>query len=97
MNQDERKQFMQHWEQVRRKGVFRYTLLLALTWGTLSAAVIRLIFVLMEQGFSLPALQGEFYSRDFLRFWGIFLLGGLCYSLTLWFYYQWLYRKYSKQ
>lgn len=94
MNQQERQQFVAHWEQVRGKGIFLYILPSALTWGTCPAVIIRLIMVILGQGLSLSLLEAEFTSREFLVFWGVFLLGGLCYSLTMWFYYQWLYGKY---
>ena len=97
MNVQEQQQFLAHWEQTRRKGAFRYILFTGLSWGTFSAVAIRFLMFLLAQDFSLEGLTGTFKSREFLVYWGVFLLGGLCYSLTMWFYFGWLYRKYRKK
>lgn len=97
MNQQERQQFLAHWEKVRQGGVFQYIALTALSWATFSAVVIRLVFILYEQGFSLEALVAGFVSKSFLIYWAIFFSGGCCYAVTMWFYYQRLYLKLQRK
>ena len=97
MNQQERQQFLAHWEKVRRGGVFQYIALTALSWATFSAVVIRLVFILFEQGISLGALAAGFISASFLIFWAVFFAGGCCYAATMWFYYQRLYWKMKRE
>lgn len=97
MNETEKKQFLAHWEKVRRKGILWYALPTAVAWGTTGAVVIRFFSTLFDQGISPDILAHAFYSQEFLRFWGVFLAGGLCYGLTMWLYYGWLYRRYRAQ
>ena len=97
MNQQERQQFLAHWEKVRRGGVFQYIALTAFSWATFSAVVIRLVFILFEQGLSLEALAAGFISESFLIFWAVFLAGGCCYAATMWFFYQRLYLKLQRK
>lgn len=93
MNKQERQQFLAHWKTVRQRGAFSYIALTALSWATISAVVIRLVFMLAEQGLSVEALKASFVSASFLLFGAVFLAGGCCYAATMWYYYERLYRK----
>jgi len=97
MNTAEKQQFIQHWEKVRRRGAILYVLGIALSWGTISAISVRFLTHFFDQGFDWAALSSVFISREFLRFWAIFLFGGLCYGLTMWFYFGWLCRSYQAE
>lgn len=93
MNAQERQQFLDHWKAVRAKGIVRYVVITAISWGTFSAVFLRAIMVLLEQGFSPTSLLSAFNSREFLIYWGVFLIGGLAYGVTMWFYFNRRYRK----
>lgn len=95
MNTAEKQRFVQHWENVQRKGALLYVLGTALSWGTISAFAVRFFMYFFDQGFDWITLSGVFLTREFLLFWGVFLFGGLCYGVTMWFYFGWLCRKYS--
>jgi cbb3-type cytochrome oxidase subunit 3 len=49
--------------------------------------------VFVSEIINLDAFVNAYYSEEFLLYWGIFLLGGLFYGLTMWFYFNWQYRK----
>lgn len=87
--------FLEHWKQVRRKGVLLYILPTALSWGTFMVVFLRLFMALIDQGISLSSLRNAFWNEEFLVYWGVFLIGGLAYAITLWFYYNWRFRKLS--
>ncbi|MEZ4942659.1 MAG: hypothetical protein R3D58_17425 [Saprospiraceae bacterium] len=93
MNAQEKQQFLEHWKTTRQKGAFRYVLATAISWGTLTAFLVRFFMTVIEQGFSWTALRGAYNSREFLLYWGVFLIGGLFYAVTMWFYFNWQYRK----
>lgn len=95
MNTAEKQAFARHWEKVRRRGPVLYVLFTGLSWGTVSAFAVRFFMQFFDEGFNWPALRSDFLSTEFRVFWGVFILGGLCYGLTMWFYYGWLYRKYG--
>lgn len=97
MTAQERQLFLDYWAQARRKGVLRYVVITAISWGTLTAVFLQLILMLLEQGLSVAALKDTFYTREFLVFWGIFLAGGLFYGLTMWFFFNARYRKLQAQ
>lgn len=96
MNKTEKQSFVLHWEKVRRRGLVLYVLVTGLSWGTISAFAVRFFMQFFDEGFNWPALRSDFLSMEFRVFWGVFILGGLCYGLTMWFYYGLLYRKYKE-
>lgn len=96
MNAKEQQQFQEYWKTIRRKGPLRYIFLTALSWGTISAVMIRLFMTIFDQGLNGPALVDAFNSREFLLYWAVFLVGGLFYALTMWLYYNWQFRKIQK-
>lgn len=93
MNAAEKQAFVQHWEKVKSRGPILYVLATGLSWGTLSAFAVRFLMQFLGEGFNWPALRSDFLSEEFRVFWGVFILGGFCYGLTMWFYYGWMYRK----
>ncbi len=97
MNEQEKHQFLALWSATRQKGAWRYVLATALSWGTVSAFLVRLLITLLDQGLHWPAIRAAFWSEEYLRYWGVFLLGGLCYAVTMWFYFGWQYRRLRRQ
>lgn len=95
MNAAEKQAFVQHWEKVKGRGPILYVLATGLSWGTLSAFSVRFLMQFFDEGFNWPALRSDYLSEEFRVFWGVFILGGLCYGLTMWLYYGWMYRKYK--
>lgn len=93
MSPEEKQQFAEHWKQVRRRGLLRYVALTAVSWGTFMAIFLRLFMTLIDRGLSLPAFRDAYFSREFLLYWAVFLAGGLAYGVTLWFYFNWRFRK----
>src|SRR5262245_5825534 len=96
MNTQEKQQFVQHWEKVRQRGFVLYVVLTGITWGTIYELAVWLVFILLDHDFGWAAFQTELTSPEFLKQWGIFLVGGLCYGLTMWFYFEWQYRRYKQ-
>lgn len=93
MKPHEKEQFLETWADLRSKGILRYVLATAVSWGTLTVVFFRLILIFIDETFSLEALRNAYLSQEFLRYWGIFLIGGIFYGLTMWFYFNWRYRK----
>lgn len=93
MNLQEQKQFVEHWKQVRRRGLLPYVALTALSWGTFSAFFVRLFTTLIDRGLDGTAFRSAFVSKEFLLYWAVFLAGGVAYAFTLWFYFNHRFRK----
>ncbi|TNE69189.1 MAG: hypothetical protein EP344_00580 [Bacteroidetes bacterium] len=93
MNETEKRQFLDHWAKTRRRGIVLYVLLTSLVWGTFAVVFLRLVMLLLEEGLTLETLVHTYQSRTFLYQWGIFLAGGILYATTLWFFYNWKYRR----
>lgn len=97
MNETEKRQFLAHWERVRRRGIVLYLLTAALTWGTAFAVFFRFAEVLLMHDLHWSTLRAAYSSRSFLAFWGWCLLGGLGLGLALWLFYRWQYRRLQKK
>ena len=93
MNEQEKQQFLQTWEKNRKRGIILYVIATALSWGTLTVIFFQAFLLIFEGNFNLEALKSAYLSDSFIRDWGIFLIGGLCYALTIWFFFNWRYRK----
>ncbi len=98
MSSKEKQLFLEHWTQVRRKGMWLYVLTTAVSWGTYFALFMRFFNILIDRGgISLPLIRSAFLSREFLLYWGAFLLGGLAYAVFAWLHYDRRYRKLSAE
>jgi len=97
MNANEKQQFLAHWAKVRRRGIALYLLVTALSWGTVSAVLLRFVAVLLEQEITADNFRAAYLSRDFLGFWVWCLLAGLLLGLLFWFFYRRQYRVLSKE
>lgn len=85
------------WEKVRRRGATLYALTVGLVWGLLTALIIPVVMMLLEDGFTMSVWLKELTTSEGILRSLVFLLFGPFFGWAMWAINEKRYKRYREE